>query len=200
MINIGVLVSGGGTNLQSLIDACEYGILKGIAKIAVVISNRRDAFGLERAKMHDIPAVFIDPGIFADNKAFCAKTTQELKKRNVELVCLAGFMRMIDPSFIKAFKSKMLNIHPALLPKFGGKGMYGHFVHEAVIKAGEKESGATVHWVDENYDNGPIVLQKRVSVLTDDTPSTLSKRVLEVEHEIYPEAVKMVIDRGDVRT
>jgi phosphoribosylglycinamide formyltransferase-1 len=199
MINIGLLVSGGGTNLQAVIDACEYGILKGIAKVAVVISNKRGAFGVERAKMHGIPAVFIDPGIFADNAAFCAKMTQELKKRNVGLVCLGGFMRMIDPCLIKAFKGKVLNIHPALLPKFGGKGMYGHYVHEAVIKAGEKESGATVHWVDENYDNGPIVLQKRVSVLTDDTPSTLSKRVLEVEHEIYPEAIKTVIDRGDIR-
>ena len=160
MINIGVLVSGSGTNLQALIDACEYGILKGLAEVSVVISNRRDAFGLERAKMHDIPAVFIDTGIFAENAAFCAKMTLELKKRNVELVCLAGFMRMIDPSLIKAFKGKVLNIHPALLPKFGGKGMYGHYVHEAVIKSGEKESGATVHWVDARtarVTTGPIV-------------------------------------------
>jgi phosphoribosylglycinamide formyltransferase 1 len=199
MINLGLLISGGGSNLQSVIDACEYGVLKGLAGVVVVISNKMDAFGLERAKMHDIPTKYIDPRAFADNAAFCAKVTDEMKKRNVELVCLAGFMRMIDPALITAFKGKVINIHPALLPNYGGKGMYGHYVHEAVIKAGEKESGATVHWVNEHYDNGPIVLQRKVPVLTDDTPATLAKRVLEVEHQIYPEAIKMLIDAGRVR-
>lgn len=199
MINIGVLISGGGSNLQAVIDACEYGVLKGLARVVVVVSNKTDAFGLERAKMHDIPSKFIDPRGFADNASYCAKITEEMKKRNVELVCLAGFMRMVDPGLITAFRGKVINIHPALLPNYGGKGMYGHFVHEAVIKAGEKESGATVHWVNEVYDSGPVILQKKVPVMTDDTPAALAKRVLEVEHLIYPEAIRMLVDRGEIR-
>lgn len=193
MINIGVLISGGGSNLQAIIDACESGILKDKAKISLVISNKPDVFGLERAKKHNIPSVIIKRKEFADNNAMGEKIIEELSKQNVNLVCLAGYMMMIAPNVVKKYENKILNIHPALLPKFGGKGMYGHYVHEAVIKAGEKESGATVHIVDEEYDHGKTVLQEKVPVLSGDTPETLAKRVLEVEHAIYPKAILKVI-------
>lgn len=191
MTRLGVLVSGGGSNLQAIIDACEKGILKGKAEVAVVISNKAEAFGLERAKKHGIPAVLIDKRSCADAGSFCAEIQKELVKNKVDLVCLAGYLLKLEPGIVQGFK--IINIHPALLPKYGGKGMYGHFVHEAVIAAGEKESGATVHWVDEHYDNGKIVMQEKVSVLNDDTPEALAKRVLEVEHKIYPEAILKII-------
>jgi phosphoribosylglycinamide formyltransferase-1 len=117
----------------------------------------------------------------------------ELRHRNVELVCLAGYMRKLEKSFIDAFRGRIINIHPALLPKFGGEGMYGHFVHEAVINAHETESGATVHWVNEEYDSGAAIIQQKVPVLADDTPEELAKRVLKVEHKIYPEAILKII-------
>lgn len=190
---LGVLVSGGGTNLQAIIDACNSGILKDIAEVAVVISNKIDAFGLERARKNNIPAIFVDRKKVNDGTAYCEKLIEELKRYKVDLVCLAGFLLKLEPNFVKAFKGKILNIHPALLPKFGGKGMYGHNVHEAVLKSCEKESGATVHVVDEEFDHGPIVTQRRVPVLNSDTPEILAKRVLEVEHKIYPEAILKVI-------
>ncbi|MFH1368542.1 MAG: phosphoribosylglycinamide formyltransferase [Elusimicrobiota bacterium] len=196
IVNLGVLISGGGTNLQAIIDACQSGILKDIAQIALVVSNKAEAFGLERAKKHGIPALWINSKNFPDNQSFYKKVSSELKRHRVNIVCLAGYMRMVDPCLIKDFKKKVLNIHPALLPKFGGKGMYGHFVHEAVIKAGEPESGATVHMVDEQYDHGPIVLQYKVPVFPKDTADVLAERVIEVEHRIYPEAILKVITGG----
>lgn len=195
MINLGILISGGGSNLQAIIDACESGILKGKAKVAVVISNKPGAYGLLRAKKYGIPSQFVDPQCFPDNKQFCEGVCGELRKYKTDIVCLAGFMRMIDPCLLHEFKGKVLNIHPALLPKFGGKGMYGHYVHEAVIKAGEKESGATVHMVDEVYDHGEVILQKKVAVMPGDAPEALADRVLEVEHDIYPKAIKAVIEK-----
>jgi phosphoribosylglycinamide formyltransferase 1 len=192
---IGVLISGGGTNLQAIIDSCESGILKDTGEVAAVISNRAGAFGLERAKKHNIPAVFIDPKRSDNSKIYCAELTKEFKKYKVDLICLAGFLSKLEKNFVKEFKGRILNIHPALLPKFGGKGMYGHHVHEAVIAAGDSCSGATVHWVDEEYDHGNIVKQGKVPVFGIDTPETLAKRVLEVEHEIYPEAIKSVIEK-----
>ena len=195
MIKIGVLISGGGSNLQSIIDACESGILKGKAQVSVVISNRADAFGLERAKKKGIPAEFIDRKKHADAMSFCAAIKNELEKHNVELLCLAGFLSKLEPNLVKSFK--IVNIHPALLPKYGGKGMYGHHVHEAVVKAGEKESGATVHWVDEHYDHGNIILQEKVAVLAGDTPEALAARVLKVEHKIYPEAILKILKTID---
>src|SRR3989339_417624 len=182
MKNIGVLISGGGSNLQAIIDACESGILKGLARVAVVVSNRADAYGLERAEKHKIPAFFFNPRDFNANSAYCSMISGELRKHKVDIVCLAGYMSLIDPCLLNDFKNKIINIHPALLPKYGGKGMYGHHVHEAVIAAGESESGVTVHWVNEVYDSGEIILQRKVPVLINDTPEELAARVLAVEH------------------
>lgn len=192
-IRIGVFISGGGSNLQAIIDACEKGILKDIAQVSLVISNRPDAYGLERAKKHNIESVYIDKKKFPDNKAYCSRLVIELMERNIDIVCLAGFLLKLETNFIRAFSKSIINIHPALLPKFGGKGMYGHFVHEAVIRAKEKESGATVHFVDEEYDHGKIILQKKVQVSENETSINLAQKVLKVEHEIYPEAIKLVI-------
>jgi phosphoribosylglycinamide formyltransferase 1 len=192
MIKLGVLISGGGSNLQAIIDACEFGILKGKAEVVAVISNKKDAYGLIRAMKHDIPAIFVDKKCFADSGAFCEAIKKRLIEHKAGIVCLAGYLLKLEPCLIGSFK--IMNIHPALLPKFGGAGMYGHFVHEAVLKAGEQESGATVHWVDGDYDHGEIILQNRVPVFDIDTPETLAARVLEVEHEIYPEAILKVIN------
>jgi len=196
MINLGVLVSGGGTNLQSIINACETGILKDKARVAIVISNKSDAYALERAKKHGIDALFVDRKTCADGVAFNERLIAALKERKVDLVCLAGYLLKLEPNFVKAFHRRILNIHPALLPKFGGKGMYGHHVHSAVVAAGEQESGATVHWVDEEYDHGAAIIQGKVPVLAGDTCETLARRVLEVEHRIYPEAILKVITAG----
>jgi len=193
LYRLAVLISGGGSNLQSIIDSCDSGELKGLAAVAVVVSNKPDAYGLERAKKHGIPALFLNPKEHVSNKAFCKSISGKLVEYKVDLVCLAGYMNFIDSCLLKSFKGKVINIHPALLPKFGGKGMYGHHVHEAVVAAGEIESGATVHFVDEVYDHGKIILKKKVKVLKKDTCDTLSKRVLEAEHILYPLAIKKVI-------
>ena len=191
MIKLGVLISGDGSNLQAILDACEFGILKGKAEVTAVISNRKDAYGLQRAIKHNIPSIFVDKKCFTDAGAFCEEIKRRLIEHKTDIVCLAGYLLKLEPCLIGSFKT--MNIHPALLPKYGGKGMYGHFVHEAVIKAGDKESGATVHWVDEHYDHGNIILQGKVPVLAGDTPETLASRVLDVEHKIYPEAILKVI-------
>ena len=192
-VKLGVLVSGGGTNLQAIIDACESGILKHSAEITVVISNRPEAYALERARNSHIHAKLIDKRNFPSSEDFCKAMSAELKVHEVKLVCLAGFLSMLTPEFIREFEGNVINIHPALLPKFGGKGMYGHHVHEAVINSREKESGVTVHWVNEIYDNGEIIMQKKVPVLPGDNWQSLAKRVLEVEHEIYPQAILKAI-------
>ncbi len=188
-LNIGILVSGNGTNLQSIIDAVERGEIKGT--IAVVISSKKDAFALQRAHNHNIEAVFLDPEKYPERDEYCRALVDELQSRQVGLVCLAGFMHILTPYFVAQFKYKTINIHPALLPSFGGKGMYGHHVHEAVISSGENVSGCTVHFVDEGCDTGPIILQSKVPVYTNDTPESLAERVLKEEHKIYPEAVRL---------
>lgn len=194
MMRIGVLVSGGGSNLQAIIDAAQAGILKGLAEVAVVISNRPGVYALERAKKNNIPAVYMDRKQYTDSACFCASMLDEMQKYHVDMVCLAGYLSKIEPNLIAAYRGKILNIHPALLPRFGGKGMYGHHVHEAVLAGGEKESGPTVHVVDEHYDHGLIILQEKVPVLPGDTADTLAARVLEIEHKLYPEAIKKVIN------
>ena len=189
---LGVLVSGHGSNLKAIIDAAKTPVLE-LAEVAVVISNKSDAYALERARKAGIPAVFIDPKIFPDRKEFYLDVIFELEKRNVALVCLAGFLLKLEPNIVEKYKDRILNIHPALLPAYGGKGMYGRHVHEAVLNAKDKESGCTVHVVDEEFDRGPIVLQKKVPVLPTDNPETLAGRVLAEEHKLYPEAIALYI-------
>lgn len=193
MILTGVLASGGGTNLQAIIDSCESGILKDKARVVVVISSVADAYALERAKKHNIPAVVVERKIFQDAELYDDAVVKELKNKNVDLVCLAGYFLKLSPAFVRAFPGKILNMHPALLPKFGGKGMYGHRVHDAVLSAKETVSGATVHFVDDEYDHGRIILQLSVPVITGDTCETLAKRVLSAEHKVYPEAILKVV-------
>lgn len=192
MKRIGVLVSGGGSNLQALIDAVESGFIR--ASIGVVISNKVGAYALERAAKHQIAVEIIDHRHYSSNREFSQAIVDSLHQHAIDIVCLAGFMRIIDPVLISAYPNRILNIHPALLPSFGGKGMYGHYVHEAVIAAGVKYSGATVHLVTPETDVGPILAQGVVPVNDDDTPETIAAKVLKIEHEIYPKAVKLLVE------
>ncbi|MGD9779786.1 phosphoribosylglycinamide formyltransferase [Methanomethylovorans sp.] len=183
--NIGVLVSGRGSNLQSIIDHVESGYLKNV-KLSVVISDVKDAFALERAKMHGIDAVFIDPRAYASKMGFEEKIIATLKSYNVDLVLLAGYMRILGSEVIQTYRERIMNIHPALLPSF--KGLHGP---RQALEYGVKVAGCTVHFVDEGMDSGPIILQSCVPVKDNDTESTLASRILEQEHRIFPEAVKL---------
>lgn len=178
MKNIAVLVSGGGTNLQSIIDAVEAGRING--QIKLVISNKEGAYGLERAKNHNIRAVFEK-----DEQAII----DIMKESQIDLVVLAGFLKILGPNFTKAFENRIINIHPSLIPSFCGKGYYGLRVHEAAVEYGVKVSGATVHFVDENADTGPIIRQETVEVLPEDSPEDLQQRVLKIEHKILSQVV-----------
>ncbi len=189
VLRVGVLVSGTGTNLQALIDACRAGEVP--AEIAVVISNVPGAYALERARRAGIPAVVHDHRRFPTREAFEQALRDSLLAHRVELVCLAGFLRILSPGFVRAFAGRIMNIHPALLPAFGGKGMYGDRVHRAVLASGARLSGCTVHFVTEVPDAGPIILQAAVPVLDDDTPETLASRVRREECRLYPEAVRL---------
>jgi phosphoribosylglycinamide formyltransferase 1 len=186
-IKLAVLVSGGGTNLQAIIDAIEKNYVP--AEIAVVISNKQDAYALERATKHNIPTVFINHKDYSNREDFEQALIAEIDKRQVDLICLAGFMRVLTPLFVGHFRNRILNIHPALLPS--AKGLYGEHVHEAILKSGAKYSGCSVHFVTEDVDGGPIVVQKIVLVEDNDTPQTLAERILEQEHIAYPEAIKL---------
>jgi len=186
---IGVLISGRGTNLQAIIDAVGDGRLD--ARVAVVISNRADAYGLERARAAGIEALVRDHKAWPSREAYEAVLVEDLRARNVELVCLAGFMRLLGATFVDAFPNRILNIHPALLPSFPGL----HAQRQA-LDHGVKFSGATVHIVDANLDAGPIVMQAVVPVFDDDTEDTLSARILVEEHRIYPEAIGRMLDGG----
>jgi phosphoribosylglycinamide formyltransferase-1 len=190
MKNIAVFISGGGTNLQSLIDAFESGLIKD-GRIEMVLSNKKNAFGLERAKKHNIPALYSSPEDFSSAEAYDSQLAGLLKERGIRLVCLAGYMKILTKTFLDNFKGDIMNVHPALLPSFGGPGMYGMHVHEAVIGSGVKVSGCTVHFVDYGTDTGPIIIQKVVPVVQDDTPQALQNRILPLEHEAYREAVKL---------
>lgn len=171
-------------------DAQETGLFKG--KISLIFSNVADAKALERAEKHRIESVVIVSKDYAGSREEYDQEVLELcRAKKIDLICLAGYMRILTPVLIKAYEYKIINIHPALLPKFGGEGMYGHHVHEAVLKAKEKESGATVHFVTEGVDAGPIILQGHVKVFPNDTPESLAEKVLKVEHLIYPEAVRL---------
>ncbi len=189
-LSLAVLISGSGSNLQALIDACKTPDFP--ARIAVVLSNRPDAYGLERARKEGLPAPCIDHTQFPSREAFEDALQEVLEAYPVDLICLAGFMRILTPAFIHRWEGKIINTHPALLPKFGGKGMYGAHVHKAVLEAGETQSGASIHYVIPEVDQGPVILQKTVPVLDGDTPETLSARVIAQEHLAYPEAVRLI--------
>jgi len=193
MKKLAVLVSGSGSNLQSIIDETKNGILKNIAEVVIVISNNPSAYGLTRAEKANIKAVALDYKNM-ERKDYDTKMYNLIKESEADMICLAGYLKKIPEKIVVEYKSRILNIHPALLPKFGGKGMYGHFVHEAVVKAKEKKSGATVHFADENYDTGSIIIQKEVPVYETDSADDVAKRVLVVEHEIFPKAIKKVIE------
>jgi phosphoribosylglycinamide formyltransferase-1 len=188
-LNLVALASGGGTNLQAIISKIQAGKLN--AQIKAVISNNSKSGALERARNHNIPAIHLSHKQFATPEEFDRKLLSVLKENETDLVILAGYMKMLSPTIVRAYKNKILNIHPALLPSFGGTGMYGIHVHEAVIDAGVKVTGVTVHLVDEIYDHGAIIVQKCVPVLSDDTPETLQQRVLPHEHQLYSEAIQL---------
>lgn len=183
-LNLGVLISGFGSNLQAIIDAIERGELA--ARVKVVISNRADAFGLERARRHGIDALIIEHRKFPSREAFDREVVAALKARDVELVILAGFMRLLSPVMVQAFPNRIMNIHPALLPAFPGL-----HVQQAAIDHGVRFSGCTVFFVSEGLDDGPIIIQAAVPVRPDDTEQELSERILAQEHLIYPRAIQL---------
>jgi formyltetrahydrofolate-dependent phosphoribosylglycinamide formyltransferase len=177
-VRVAVLVSGGGTNLQALLDALHD---SPIARVARVISNRPDAGALDRARKATVPTTILKNP--ADSNELLAAL------RDAQLVVLAGYLKLVPRAVVERFPGRMINIHPALLPDFGGPGMYGHHVHEAVLASGAKESGATIHLVDEVFDRGEIIAQERVPILDGDTPERLAARVLEAEHRLLPRVV-----------
>jgi phosphoribosylglycinamide formyltransferase-1 len=185
-----VFGSGRGSNFLAIVEAVERRRITGVA-VRLVLSNNSQAGILDLARAHGIRAVHLSRKQFTDDGRFAAAMLDILRAQDVNFIALAGYMKRVPPAVVAAFRNRIINIHPALLPKFGGEGMYGIRVHQAVIAAGEKESGATVHLVDEEYDRGAIVLQKRIPVARDETPETLAARVLDVEHELYPEAIQL---------
>ncbi len=200
MLNIVVLVSGGGTNLQAIMDKMDSGAVTN-AKIAAVISNNANAYALERAKNAGIPAECISPKQFETRELFNEALLAGVKKYNPDLVVLAGFLVIIPPMLIAEYQNRLINIHPSLIPSFCGTGYYGLKVHEAVLARGVKVTGATVHFVDEGTDTGPILLQKPVMVQPEDTPETLQKRVMvEAEWEILPAAIDAIANGRVVMT
>lgn len=191
MLNIAVLVSGGGTNLQSLIDSVISGNIDG--KIAIVISDRPGVLALERAAKNKIPAVCFDRKLMS-NAELNNNILNELIARDIKLVVLAGYLSILSANIIKTYKNAIVNIHPSLIPSFSGPGYYGLKVHEKVIEYGVKVSGCTVHFVDEGTDTGPIIFQEAVEVKDDDTPESLQQRILYYEHELLSKAVKLICD------
>jgi len=188
-LSIAVFASGGGTNLQSLIDSCKQGAWDG--SITAVISNNSGAYALERARNENIAACHISGVKFPERERFVGEMLRTLENHKVNLIVLAGYMKLLPVEVVRKYRNRILNIHPALLPKYGGKGMYGMNVHKAVIESGDSISGATVHFVDEIFDHGVILIQRTVPVLPDDDPESLAARVLKVEHKILPAAVSM---------
>lgn len=186
---IAVLCSGGGSNLQAIIDQVEAGNIDG--EIVLVLANASKAYALERAKKHGIPCEFVSKKQAGSSEAFNDILLEKLQQAKADLVVLAGYLPIVGAQIVKAYPHKIINIHPALIPSFCGVGMYGHYVHEAVLAYGAKISGATTHFVDEEVDHGGVIMQKSVPVLEGDTPEMLAARVLTVEHEILPETVRL---------
>lgn len=196
VLKIGVLASHGGSNMQAIIDAIEAGRLD--ARIVLVISNNSGSGALERAREHGLPWRHLSGVQLPDAGRLDAAICEALEEAGADVIVLAGYMKKIGARTLGAFEGRILNIHPALLPQHGGPGMYGIHPHESVLAAGDAESGATVHVVDARYDEGPILKQRRVPVLPDDTPQTLQQRVLAEEHRIYAEVLEDVV-RGRIR-
>ena len=193
-LNVAVLLSGSGTTLQNLIDRQAKGDLD--VSICCVVASRADAYGLERAQKYGIPAVAVPRKDYDSSAAFNAALWAEVRKHGAELVVLAGFMSLLEVP--EDFANHIMNVHPALIPSFCGKGMYGHHVHEAVLEKGCKVTGVTVHFVDGEYDHGPIILQEAVPVLDNDTAETLAERVQAAEREVYPKAIQ-AFSKGCIR-
>jgi phosphoribosylglycinamide formyltransferase 1 len=193
---LGFLASHQGSNMQSIIDACKQGGLQAVP--AVVISNNGDSGALDRAAAEGIPAYHISARNYPDPEVLDIAMRDILHKHHVDLVVLAGFMKRIGPKTLAAFEGRIINIHPALLPRHGGKGMYGRKVHEQVLAAGDSETGVSVHVVTDDYDTGTILAQQTVPVLAGDTPDILAHRVLELEHRIYVETIAKIIN-GELR-
>jgi len=195
-MNCAVFASGGGSNFQALLDRKRAGDLH--VEFVLVVGNNSTAGAFERARREGIPVLHIAAGRFATEQEYAERLLDELTARKTELIVLAGYMKMLPAGVVQAYRNRILNIHPGLLPGFGGKGMYGSHVHEAVLDYGAKLTGVTVHFVDEQYDHGPVILQEPVKVQDDDTPDTLAARVLTVEHASYWKAVEAV-SSGRVR-
>ncbi len=189
---IAVFVSGGGTDLQSIIDSIEAGELN--AEIVTVIAGKKDIYAIERAKKHGIEHRTYLKKDYPSLSDMYFEIMKYLREKRVEFIVLAGYLNILTPNIVKAYEKKIINIHPSLIPKFCGKGFYGIKVHEAVIAAKETKSGATVHYVDEGTDTGEIIARCEVDVLKDDTPETLQKRVLEAEHKLLPETLKKLFN------
>jgi formyltetrahydrofolate-dependent phosphoribosylglycinamide formyltransferase len=187
-LRLGVLISGGGTTLQNLAEVIAKGELD--AEIVCVIASNSACFGIERARRLNLPVHVITRRAAGTLETFSNQIADTLRRYKVDLALMAGFLSLW--TIPDDFQGRVLNIHPALLPKFGGKGMHGHHVHEAVLAAGEQESGCTVHFADNTYDSGPVILQKKVPVLPGDTADTLAARVFEQERQAYPEAIRLV--------
>ena len=186
---LGIFASGRGSNFQAILNSIREGWLD--AEIRLLLSNNPDAGAITTAKENNIPAAVISSGDFSPRSLFVDAMLSALSRHGVQLIALAGYMKKIPIEVISAYRNRIVNIHPALLPSFGGKGMYGHYVHEAVIEQGCKVTGVTVHIVDEVYDHGPIVAQRCVPVEENDTAATLAAHVLKVEHQLYPEVLQL---------
>lgn len=195
MLRVGVLASGGGTNLQAIMDAMDEGRITN-ASIEVVISNNKNAYALERARNHGIEAVCISPKEFENRDDFHEAFLKKVDEYRLDLIVLAGFLVTVSPAMIQKYRNRIINIHPSLIPSFCGVGYYGLKVHEAALKRGVKVTGATVHYVDEGVDSGPIILQKAVEVKEGDTPEVLQRRVMEeAEWMILPKAIDFIANK-----
>jgi phosphoribosylglycinamide formyltransferase-1 len=193
VLNIAVFASGRGTNFEAILRAIETGKLHNLS-IAVVISNNSDAPVLTIAREHNVPAYHLSQKQFPSEEKFDETISDVFDRHGVNFIILAGYMKKLSTNLVRKFRNRILNIHPALLPKFGGKGMYGMHVHEAVINSGDKISGVTVHLVDEEYDHGPIVRQRTIAVDEAETPETLATKIHRIEHQLYPEVLQLFAD------
>ena len=192
MLKIGILVSGGGTNLQAVLNAIDCGTITN-AEVKVVISNNRNAYALERAGNHGIEAYCISPADFKEREEFYEALLSKIDQYSLDLIVLAGYLVAIPAAMIQKYRNRIINVHPSLIPSFCGKGYYGLKVHEAALARGVKVTGATVHYVDEGMDTGPILLQKAVEVREGDTPESLQRRVMEeAEWQILPQAIQLI--------